>query len=68
MCLEVENVQANELTDNQEITMFDGNMVTVDLSNGAKLETGSGQSVVISLTDVQGTNGVVHVVNNVLLP
>lgn len=62
------NVQANELTDNQEITMFDGNMVTVDLSNGAKLETGSGQSVVISLTDVQGTNGVIHVVNNVLLP
>ncbi|MGB1042429.1 MAG: fasciclin domain-containing protein [Tenacibaculum sp.] len=62
------NVQSDELTDNQTITMFDGNDVTVDLSNGAKLETKSGQSVVISLTDVQGTNGVIHVVDNVLLP
>nr|BFF35684.1 fasciclin domain-containing protein [Tenacibaculum mesophilum] len=62
------NVQSDELSDNQEITMFDGSIVTVDLSNGAKLETSSGQSVVISLTDVQGTNGVVHVVDSVLLP
>ncbi|MBA6157246.1 fasciclin domain-containing protein [Tenacibaculum sp. S7007] len=62
------NVQSDELSDNQVITMFDGNDVTVDLSSGAKLETGSGQSVVISLTDVQGTNGVIHVVDNVLLP
>lgn len=62
------NVQSDELSDNQEITMFDGNRVTVDLSSGAKLDTSSGQSVVISLTDVQGTNGVIHVVNSVLLP
>ncbi|CAM1346082.1 fasciclin domain-containing protein [Tenacibaculum crassostreae] len=62
------NVQSDELTDNQEIIMFDGNKVIVDLSNGAKLETTSSQSVVISLTDVQGTNGVIHVVNSVLLP
>ncbi|WP_440120714.1 fasciclin domain-containing protein [Tenacibaculum sp. Ill] len=62
------NVQSDELSDNQEITMFDGNIVTVDLSSGAKLDTSSGQSVVISLTDVQGTNGVIHVVDSVLLP
>ncbi len=62
------NVQSDELSDDQEITMFDGNIVTVDLSSGAKLDTSSGQSVVISLTDVQGTNGVIHVVDSVLLP
>ncbi|TDQ21869.1 fasciclin domain-containing protein [Tenacibaculum caenipelagi] len=62
------NVQSDELSDNQEITMFDGNIVTVDLSSGAKLDTSLGQSVVISLTDIQGTNGVIHVVNSVLLP
>jgi len=62
------NVQSDELSDNQEITMFDGNMITVDLSSGVKLDTSSGQSVVISLTDVQGTNGVIHVVDSVLLP
>ncbi|WP_275316212.1 fasciclin domain-containing protein [Tenacibaculum bernardetii] len=62
------NVQAGQLSDNQEITMLSGGMVTVDLTDGAKLETSSGQSVVISVTDVQGTNGVIHAVNNVLLP
>lgn len=62
------NVQADQLSDNQEITMLSEGMVTVDLTDGAKLETSSGQSVVISVTDVQGTNGVIHAINNVLLP
>ena len=62
------NVQSGQLTDNQEITMFSGGKVTVDLSSGAKLETTSGQSVVISITDVQGTNGVIHAIDSVLLP
>ncbi|APG65513.1 cell adhesion protein [Tenacibaculum todarodis] len=62
------NVQSSELADNQVITMFDGNDITVDLSNGAKIETSSSQSVTISLTDVQGANGVIHVVDSVLLP
>lgn len=62
------NVQSSQLADNQIVTMFDGNDVTVDLSNGAKLETSSSQSVTISLTDIQGTNGVIHVVDSVLLP
>ncbi|WP_299160162.1 fasciclin domain-containing protein [uncultured Tenacibaculum sp.] len=62
------NVQSGQLTDNQEITMFSGGKVTVDLSNGARLETTSGQSVVISITDVQSTNGVIHAIDSVLLP
>ena len=61
------NVQADQLTDDQEITVLGGTFTT-DLSDGAKLETTSGQSVNIVLTDVQGTNGVVHVVDAVLLP
>lgn len=61
------NVQSDQLTDNQQISTI-GGMLTVDLSNGAKLETTSSQSVDIILTDAQGSNGVVHVVNIVLLP
>jgi uncharacterized surface protein with fasciclin (FAS1) repeats len=61
------NVQADQLTDNQELTAL-GGMLTVDLSDGAKLETTSGQSVNIIITDVQGTNGVVHAIDAVLLP
>lgn len=62
------NVQANQLTDGQDITMFGGGIVTVDLSSGAQLSTTGGQTVDIILTDVQGTNGVIHVVDQVLLP
>lgn len=61
------NVQSDQLTDNQEITTLGGTL-TVDLSNGAKLETTSGQSVNIIITDVQGTNGVVHAIDAVLIP
>lgn len=62
------NVQSNQLTNNQEITMFSGGKLTVDLSNGAKLKTSSNQTVNISVVDVQGTNGVIHGIDSVLLP
>jgi len=61
------NVQSSQLSDNQEVASLGGTL-TVDLSNGAKLETTSNQSVNISLTDVQGANGVVHAVDEVLIP
>ncbi len=61
------NVQSSQLTDDQTVTTLGGDL-TVDLSSGAALETTGGQTVNISLTDLQGTNGVVHVVDEVLLP
>ena len=63
------NVQADQLTDGQVITMFGSGDVTVDLSSGAALSTtGNAMPVDIIGTDVQGTNGVVHIVESVLLP
>lgn len=62
------NVQADELTDDQVVMTVGGANLTVDLTNGAKLETTSNQSVDIIITDVQGANGVVHAVNQVLIP
>lgn len=61
------NVKAGQLTDNQTITTLGGE-ITTDLVNGAKIETTSNQSVNIILTDVQGSNGVVHAIDAVLLP
>lgn len=61
------NVESTELTDEQNVTTLGGTF-TIDLSNGAQVKTGSGQTVDIVLTDVQGKNGVVHVVDEVLLP
>jgi uncharacterized surface protein with fasciclin (FAS1) repeats len=62
------NVQSDELTDGQTITMLSTGTATVDLSNGAQLTTSSSQTVNITATDVQGTNGVVHVIDKVMLP
>lgn len=61
------NVQSSQLSDDQEVGTL-GGTITIDLSDGAKVETTSNQSVNIILTDVQGANGVVHVVDRVLLP
>ncbi|CAM1369545.1 Uncaracterized surface protein containing fasciclin (FAS1) repeats [Tenacibaculum litopenaei] len=62
------NVQAKQLTDKQEITMLNNAKVTVDLTNGAKLKSASNQEVNITATDVQGANGVIHVIDKVLIP
>ncbi len=61
------NVQSDELNNGQTITTLGGTM-TVDLTGTPKLSTTSNQSVDIILTDVQGANGVVHVVKEVLVP
>ena len=61
------NVQSKELSDGQSVTTLGGSF-TIDLGEGAKINTTGGQSVNISLTDVQGANGVIHVVDEVLLP
>lgn len=61
------NVQSDELTDAQMITSLGGTF-EISLSAGAQIITSSDQTVDIVITDVQGTNGVVHAVNQVLLP
>lgn len=61
------NVQADQLSDDMTINTMGGELMT-DLSNGAMLETSSGQSVNIIITDVQATNGVIHAVDEVLIP
>lgn len=64
------NVLSTSLKNNQEIEMLGSGKVTVELTtDGAKLKTdGNTTPVTISKTDVQNTNGVLHVVNEVLLP
>lgn len=65
------NVQADQLSNGAVPTLL-GTNVTVDLSNGAQLVTGANQTVNIlvdpATNDVQGTNGVIHAVDTVLLP
>ncbi len=63
------NVLSGTLTQDQEITTLLGETLTVDLTGGgAALIDRYGQTVAVLAADVQANNGVVHVVENVLLP
>lgn len=62
------NVESGSLFSGQLITTLEGSNLEVDLTSGAQLITESGQTVNIIITDVQGTNGIVHVVDAVLIP
>lgn len=61
------NVQSGDLTAGP-VETFGGSDITISLTNGAQIETTSGQTVDIVVTDVQGTNGVIHVIETVLVP
>lgn len=59
---------STDLSNNQEITTLNGANITIDLSSGVMINTGSGQSVSVVQADVLADNGVVHVVDEVMLP
>lgn len=61
------NVQSGDLTAGP-VETFGGNEITISLSSGAQIETTSGQTVDIIITNVQGTNGVIHAIDAVLVP
>ncbi len=57
------NVLSTALTDGEVPTLKEGSNITVDLSSGVMIN----ESKVIA-ADVQGANGVVHVIDKVLIP
>ncbi len=61
-----QNVQADQLRDGQTIDAIGGEF-TIDLSGVPTINAGS-NTAQINLTDVQGTNGVIHVISEVILP
>jgi transforming growth factor-beta-induced protein len=61
------NVLSSQLTDNMEIETLGGTIKT-DLSNGNKLVDKNERESNISAFDVQSVNGVIHVIDKVILP
>ena len=63
-------VGSGSLSDGQVVTTLDGSRTfTVNINGSAvSLTDGSGATVNVVATDVSGTNGVVHVIDGVLLP
>merc|ERR1712003_483221 len=56
-------VLSTDLSDGMVATTLNGDDVTVDLSNGVKID----ESTVI-IPDVEASNGVIHVIDSVLVP
>lgn len=62
------NVLSTSLTNNMVVDTFAGDSFTVGLTSGAKITDYNGRVSSIIATDVQSSNGVIHVVDKVLLP
>ncbi len=62
------NVQSTSLTNGQVVTTFAGQKFTIGLTGGAKITDASSRISNIIATDVQCSNGIIHVIDKVLLP
>ncbi len=62
------NVLSTQLTDEQQVTSLQGGKFNIDLTGGAKIVDAQGRTANIIATDVQGSNGVVHAIDKVILP
>lgn len=61
------NVRSSALTDEMMVEALEGSFI-IDLDGDPTIKTTSGGTSTIIATDVQGSNGVVHVINSVLIP
>jgi transforming growth factor-beta-induced protein len=60
------NVQSDQLSDGQEVEALGGKF-TIEIGESVRVMGGSSNATII-LTDAQGSNGVVHVIDTVLIP
>ena len=63
-----ENVRSSQLTQNQVVPTLQGSEFTVDLVGGAKITDTAARISNVIAVDVQANNGVVHVLDKVILP
>lgn len=61
------NVRSTALTNNMTVTTLGGN-ITANITGGAKLTDANGRISNIVAVDVQASNGVIHVIDKVVLP
>ncbi|TAI48263.1 fasciclin domain-containing protein [Flagellimonas allohymeniacidonis] len=61
-------VASTELSDGQAITTVQGEDVVVDLDGGVFIGDATDEDAQVIIPDVSASNGIVHVINKVLLP
>lgn len=62
------NVASNNLTNNMNVTTFQGGSFVITTTGGAKITDANARMSNIIATDVQCANGIIHVLDKVLLP
>lgn len=62
------NILAASLTEGQMVSTLNSQKFTIQLTGGAKIKDSNARISTIVATDVQCSNGVIHVLNKVLLP
>lgn len=62
------NVRSTDLTDGMNVPTLAGESLTVNLSGSNPVIEGGSSSAEVILADIQGTNGVVHLIDTILLP
>ena len=61
------NVKSTDLVDQMSVSTLSGTQ-TIDLTDGAKIIDGNNRAANIILVDVQTANGIIHVIDEVILP
>jgi transforming growth factor-beta-induced protein len=62
------NVTSDQLSDGQVVTTVQTGNFTINIGTEVTITDNTGGTSTVVLTDVQGTNGVIHVIDRVLLP
>ena len=62
------NVRSTDLTDGMEVNTLLDQSFTVNLGDNVVITDASGRTSTVIAADVQATNGVIHVIDTVLLP
>ena len=62
------SVTSGDLTEGQVVTMVQGEELTVSLTGGVYFMDAAGESAQVSLADVETNNGVIHLIDKVLIP
>ncbi|WP_405383308.1 fasciclin domain-containing protein [Maribacter sp. LLG6340-A2] len=60
--------QSGDLTDGMAVTTVQGEDITIDLEGGVFLDDATEVNAKVVIADVEASNGVVHVIDKVLLP
>lgn len=60
--------QSGDLTDGMAVTTVQGEDITIDLEGGVFLDDATEVNAKVVIADVEASNGIVHVIDKVLLP